>query len=1048
MTAKVSIGTHRADVLSWYAAAAGAPGVPVDRGGDDEDEHGGLPQATIHSGHFMVSCVHEDLDDPTVQEEEDAEANDVDEERRRGDGDLGYNFENASRIPSDSYQFGVRSTNQLSIDASLTGLFNHMTLAYSGKITSPKWKNFKGIKVKLKDKIRLNNLIWREWHMQYIKRQEPIVCQFEAPISDRTHSKPEAVVLEGKYWKRRLQCLTTEYKKWRLFYKHRNSRAQKELRLAEEGDFLSSLGNYERLGAQFPPMKLFDEQTAIDDDYWSTFANDTLFPSLNPPFPFPDPREISRYGFGDIIQPNLIQLQPSFDDPMDTLAPLPGLNEYREFIRGPNERSHTRKTSDEELLAFLIDEPFPNETSQQVPSDASLDLQSAATPKEDSFISQLQQQLAGTSSLSPECCLNLFMTDSGKPLPVTAESGIVMTGQGDPFFSAGLCNEPLGIPKAPSRRTSDQPLRQNFDASALDAGHSGVTNNRQMASPCKKGADAGELLPFPGRLDPAVFLPVPGGNVLQTITIVQDCTPSHGGTVLSLVPQAQWSPAPSQSPAPSCASKNSSGSRASRHSLTGPVAWQPCLRNDANYDACRRHSSGSPKSAKAKKRVSFLSPQPPADPSSSAPKQRHLAPALAPTSESRDSGAVVVPSGLINRPKGKTSYCPDQKLQSSTILAKLLTQGRTAHVPTSFASSSVAAGGNWNESASIPRVACQEIRPAMNLPSSSCLPVTAVCLTASSEELGVSMSQSQPSSSSFSNFHKSLLSAAVSQALGVETRDSREVTASLFDNILSRVTNSMPSSPALPAAAAATAATANPSMLRAHLQNESTESANDEEMQLPDGPRDNRRCHHLSAEQRRRSSIQNGFEVLNQLVSELSVMAPARINKAAILLKAAECCRRLKSERQTKIDEVKTLRCQIDELQAEISSCQAQLPATGVPVVRPQTNLSRVLFQDYVRTRILSNWKFWIFSFLIRPLFDTFDENVVTTSSETFCQSVLTWLKQHCSLPALRPAALNALRELSTTTSILVNPSNMPHEATESVQRNSSSPGGPSYFKR
>ena len=34
------------------------------------------------------------------------------------------------------------------------------------RLTSPKWKNFKGIKLPLKDKIRLNNIIWREWHMQ------------------------------------------------------------------------------------------------------------------------------------------------------------------------------------------------------------------------------------------------------------------------------------------------------------------------------------------------------------------------------------------------------------------------------------------------------------------------------------------------------------------------------------------------------------------------------------------------------------------------------------------------------------------------------------------------------------------------------------------------------------------------------------------------------------------------------------------------------------------------------------------------------------------
>jgi len=54
----------------------------------------------------------------------------------------------------------------------------------SGKIVSPKWKNFRGIKVKLKDKIRLNNIIWREWHRQcmpsacvYLRRNEFIFTQ-------------------------------------------------------------------------------------------------------------------------------------------------------------------------------------------------------------------------------------------------------------------------------------------------------------------------------------------------------------------------------------------------------------------------------------------------------------------------------------------------------------------------------------------------------------------------------------------------------------------------------------------------------------------------------------------------------------------------------------------------------------------------------------------------------------------------------------------------------------------------------------------------------
>lgn len=36
----------------------------------------------------------------------------------------------------------------------------------SGKLVSPKWKNFKGLKLLWRDKIRLNNAIWRAWYMQ------------------------------------------------------------------------------------------------------------------------------------------------------------------------------------------------------------------------------------------------------------------------------------------------------------------------------------------------------------------------------------------------------------------------------------------------------------------------------------------------------------------------------------------------------------------------------------------------------------------------------------------------------------------------------------------------------------------------------------------------------------------------------------------------------------------------------------------------------------------------------------------------------------------
>lgn len=49
------------------------------------------------------------------------------------------------------------------------------------KLTSPKWNRFKGIRLRWKDKIRLNNVIWRCWHMQ-CKRKKRILSAFRHSI--------------------------------------------------------------------------------------------------------------------------------------------------------------------------------------------------------------------------------------------------------------------------------------------------------------------------------------------------------------------------------------------------------------------------------------------------------------------------------------------------------------------------------------------------------------------------------------------------------------------------------------------------------------------------------------------------------------------------------------------------------------------------------------------------------------------------------------------------------------------------------------------------
>ncbi|XP_075357708.1 uncharacterized protein LOC142409836 [Mycteria americana] len=64
----------------------------------------------------------------------------------------------------------------------------------AGKSCPPKWKTFKGWKLLRRDKIWLNNAIWRAWYLQYVKRRNP-ACSFTMPLEtgDRQeHRGPEA----------------------------------------------------------------------------------------------------------------------------------------------------------------------------------------------------------------------------------------------------------------------------------------------------------------------------------------------------------------------------------------------------------------------------------------------------------------------------------------------------------------------------------------------------------------------------------------------------------------------------------------------------------------------------------------------------------------------------------------------------------------------------------------------------------------------------------------------------------------------------------------
>lgn len=68
----------------------------------------------IHSGHFMVSSPHSDSAP----------------RRRKSGGSLRYDFDTVNRTWCQTYRFGPLSSGSLSIDPTLTRLFECMSLAY------------------------------------------------------------------------------------------------------------------------------------------------------------------------------------------------------------------------------------------------------------------------------------------------------------------------------------------------------------------------------------------------------------------------------------------------------------------------------------------------------------------------------------------------------------------------------------------------------------------------------------------------------------------------------------------------------------------------------------------------------------------------------------------------------------------------------------------------------------------------------------------------------------------------------------------------------
>uniref|UniRef100_A0A667I141 MLX interacting protein like n=1 Tax=Lynx canadensis TaxID=61383 RepID=A0A667I141_LYNCA len=724
-----------ARALAGLAAGLSCPRVVPSQDSDSDTDSedpsnrrsaGGLLRSqVIHSGHFMVSSPHSDSLT----------------RRRDQEGPMG---------PAD---FGPRS-----IDPTLTRLFECMSLAYSGKLVSPKWKNFKGLKLLCRDKIRLNNAIWRAWYIQYVERRKSPVCGFVTPLQGPEadeHRKPEAVVLEGNYWKRRIE--------------------------------------------------------------------------LRP--------EDAYVGNADMIQPDLTPLQPSLDDFME------------------------------------ISDFFTSYRPPQTPTPSHF-------PEPPSF-GTMADPFFGSSILGSEVPpASSGMTHLSGNNRLQARSSCPGT-----LDSSAFLNSDFLLPEDPKPKLPPPPAPPPlFQYPALPKGPG--------LEPCPPPAFP-PMAPPPALLqEEPLFSP---RFPFSTVPPAPGVSPLPAPTAFPPTPQ----PGPGPAPAPF------------------PIDLLPSGYLEPQFGPHFTVPQGMRSRGK-----------PPApSPRGEKPSPPTLAPATAnPTTPAGGNNPCL--TQLLTAAKPEQALEPP--LVSSTLLRPSGSPETAPEFPCPFLP---------------PTPAPTPPRPP---PGPTTLAPPRPLIVPKAERL------SPPAHS------------------GGERRLSGEL-------------NSIPG----PGTLSVCVSPPQPILSRGRPDNNKTE---------------NRRITHISAEQKRRFNIKLGFDTLHGLVSTLSAQPSLKVSKATTLQKTAEYIAMLQQERAAMQEEAQQLRDQIEELNAAINLCQQQLPATGVPITHQRFDQMRDMFNDYVRTRTLHNWKFWVFSILIRPLFESFNGMVSTASLQSLRQTSLAWLDQYCSLPALRPS--------------------------------------------
>lgn len=1071
----------------------------------------------IHSGHFMVS-------DPFKGEEK---------SKNKDRQPPGYDFEKyATAGTSENYKF---NQTDLEIDSSFAKLFECLNLAYTGcKIVSPKWKTFKGQKVSLQDKIRLNNAIWREWHNQFILGKKPFLCHFSLPLLENEYKAPTAVVLEGKYGKRTTTAVVGEYQKWRAFFlkqkkrhsKHGEAMEWSQIASLTDKDFFTATGQV--------PM-------VLDEDALLSEFSDTLFSSLNQSFIFPNPREFSHAGVSvDAIQPGLVGLQPPLEELMDTLDGLPEIRTTQQssqiqsvpfvFTAGDQQPyqnvptsqslaqqqqqqepqgvsavnsnlnqvllasallSQTDSLESQDLSSLLVNTQQPQQQQQQQHSllQSNVGTLPQAAPQQHAILTQQQQQQqpATTSfTLTPQLLGQLLQAQLQQQQQQQQQQQVSQKNATVLNLNSALLSS-LGVNQ-----------NSNFSGSLLQSQQQQQQSNLTQATglsmqQASQGINQQQFTAVPVKITRAVDIDGLGNQNQQGLAAGSSTIQiQNSQSRILITPQIQQQ----QQSVHSSASLLDSDQlqllqqqqqqqqqqqtllQQQQQNMVTPKLEQSSYMQDFNMSSPQASNQDLLLSGMTGVTTTATHVEEKRDSQTQALKLlQKVASHVSQTNTNNLKLFTPEQNSIFNRifadnteqqgqdilkQQQSMPQKPQQnKVPSRTAAKQSQSATRTVifQTPPSTGCSHMGASRTVQKDCGGKGKAKQTLgkKPIMKASSSSSGsganspmartpnrtllthlltggkydPTSGIVLTTSPP----AKSPSTASSSPVSNVVLTTIKADLGQPVGSTTLGSQTAvtaashilnsnTGSVFNNPSSaaRVVSVTSSPVVVPKASEPTLFTIGASNFPSpESKTEGNDSSDDKKT--------------ITAEQKRRTNIRCGFETLHQLIPSVSQNPNTKVSKAAMLQKGVDYIRKLQSEKNQLSEEMRLLKEEISTLNVAISESQSQLPASGVPVTRQRYDQMRDNFDEYVRERTEQNWKFWIFSIIIRPLFESFNGTVSTASREELCRTVLSWLDRHCSLLALRPTVLSSLTLLSRITSILSDPTQVPQQAVQAVNK-------------